>query len=235
MRNAKMPFLSLGGLVLMIVVALVLTWATTTSDKTGEMLGWVSDGIGREQAGEGVRQIDWESMPDEVIAWVEVSGTGIDEPVVQADAGYSDRYLYDDVFEAGGYGTPYVDCDCSLDGAFTVVYGHHMDDGSVFADFARFSDVAYADEHRTIYLYTRCDNERHELRAVAVDVLDASCESLQTEFKNGKAFDDYVQSRFENSEVVLDRLDSISHLYAFATCSYETWNSRTVVYATEHL
>lgn len=106
-----------------------------------------------------------------------------------------------------------------------------MDDGSVFADFANFSDASYAEEHRTIYLYTRSDGERHELEVEVVNVLNASNESLQTEFKNQKAFTDYVSSCFDESEVVLEKPESIGHLYAFATCSYETWNSRTVVYA----
>ena len=40
------------------------------------------DGLSdREEPG---RQIDWDSLPAEVVAWVEVPGTGIDEPIVQA-------------------------------------------------------------------------------------------------------------------------------------------------------
>lgn len=84
------------------------------------------------------------------------------------------------MFGEGGYGTPYIDCDCSLEGPFTIVYGHHMDDGSVFADFASFSDESYAREHQMINLYTRADNQRHELRVAAIDVVNASYETLQT-------------------------------------------------------
>lgn len=108
-----------------------------------------------------------------------------------------------------------------------------MDDGSVFADFASFSDEDYARKHATIYLYTRSGDQRHELKVLAVNILDANNESLQTEFKGKKAFDSYVTSCFDESEVVLERSASISRLYAFATCSYETWNSRTVVYLGE--
>ena len=88
------------------------------------------------------------------------------------------------MFGEGGYGTPYIDCDCSLEGPFTIVYGHHMDDGSVFADFASFSDESYAREHQMINLYTRADNQRHELRVAAIDVVNASYETLQTEFED---------------------------------------------------
>ena len=36
-----------------------------------------------------------------------------------------------------------------------------MDDDSVFADFANYSDVAYAEEYRTIYAYIRDGNQRY--------------------------------------------------------------------------
>lgn len=232
MHNAKLLIFPLGGLVLMVAVALVLVWATATPHEWDEMSHWVSEQIGTGEP-EGVRQIDWVSLPPEVIAWVEVPGTNVDEPIVQADRAYPNRWLYADVFGEGGYGTPYIDCDCSLEGPFTIVYGHHMDDGSVFADFASFSDSGYAEEHETIYLCTRADDRRHDLKAVAVNVVNASYESPQTEFKDAEAFKSYAGSCFDESEAVLEKPADIDHLYAFATCSYETWNSRTVVYAIE--
>lgn len=233
MKNVKMLLFPLGGVALMVAVALILTWVTATPDEKDDIVDWVRDHTGHEQVDEGVRQIDWSALPPETIAWVEVPGTEIDEPIVQADTAYPNRWLYADVFGEGAYGTPYIDCDCSLEGPFTVVYGHHMNDGSVFADFAGYSDPAYAQEHRTIYLYTRADDKRHELRAIAANVVNASRETLQTEFEDREAFDGYVGSCLAASETVLEEPEGISHLYAFATCSYETWNSRTVVYAIE--
>lgn len=234
MRKAKTLLYPLGGILLMVAIALITTWTAATPEQHDEIVTWVSDQAVQEPETD-VRQIDWSSMPDEVVAWVEVPGTEIDEPIVQASADYPNRYLYADAFGEGKYGTPYIDCDCSLDGPFMIVYGHHMDDGSVFADFASFSDEGYAKDHRTIYLYTRTDNERHELKVVAANVVNASYEQLQTEFKDDAAFDEYIGECFEESEVVLEKPEDVDRLYAFATCSYETWNSRTVVYAVDHV
>ena len=233
MHDMRRLIFPLGGLVLMVTVALILTWMTAAPDEKVGIPEWAGDHIGTGTDDDDARQIDWDSMPGEVVAWVEVPGTDVDEPIVQAAADCPDRYLHADVFGEGGYGTPYIDCDCSLEGPLTIVYGHHMSDGSVFADFASFSDAEYAEEHRTIYLYTRADDQRHELQCIAVNVIDASRESLQTRFKDKKAFDDYVAACLGESEVSLEKPDSISHLFAFATCSYETQNSRTVVYAVE--
>ena len=57
------------------------------------------------------RQIDWDSLPDEIIAWVEVPGTNIDEPIVQATPDAPNAYLYRDALGQGAYGTPYIDCE----------------------------------------------------------------------------------------------------------------------------
>lgn len=228
MKRSRKTLSAIGVVAVAIFVSLMLTWfASAPEDQVG-----ILDFIGAsEESSEDIRQIDWDSLPSEVVAWVEVPGTNIDEPIVQADRAYPNRWLYADVFGEGGYGTPYIDCDCSLEGPFTIVYGHHMDDGSVFADFAGYSDVGYAEDHSVIDLYTREDDQRHELKVVAVDVVNASYETLQTEFKNEKEFAEYASACLAQSDIVFERQTDVDHLYAFATCSYETWNSRTVVYA----
>lgn len=171
------------------------------------------------------RQIDWASLPDEVIAWVEVPGTNIDEPIVQASQDVPNAYLHVDALGQGDYGTPYIDCDCSLDSRFVMVYGHHMSDGSVFADFARFVDEQYARGHDGIIVYRR-EGPTLLLEPVAVDVVNASRENLvidqEADFKE----------IIDRSELVLGEASEDSQLYAFTTCSYQTRNSRTVIYAT---
>lgn len=233
MKNAKLLLFPLATVVLAVAVALILTWVTATPDERDEMSHWISEQTGQEDPDEGARQIDWGALPHEIIAWVEVPGTAIDEPVVQADCSNPDYYLYADVFGEGGYGTPYIDCDCSLAGPLTVVYGHHMDDGSVFADFARYSDRDYASGNRDIYVYVREGDSRIELEAVAVDIVNANRETLRTEFEDQAGFEAYALEAVGESDLVLSSPAEVRHLYAFSTCSYQTGNSRTVVYAME--
>ena len=71
-----------------------------------------------------------------VCAWVEVPDTGIDEPIVQATPDSPNAYLYRDVFGQGTYGTPYIDCDCSIDSKIVMIYGHHMSDTRMWAQAA---------------------------------------------------------------------------------------------------
>ena len=169
-------------------------------------------------------QIDWNSLPAEVIAWVEVPGTGIDEPIVQASPDSPNAYLYRDVFGQGAYGTPYIDSECSIGSRLVMVYGHHMSDGTAFAEFADFIDEGFAREHSRIVVYKR-SGETLELEVCAVDVVNASRERLVIDQED--AFEKMVGS----ADLQLSDPSEAGQLFAFITCSYQTWNSRTIVYA----
>lgn len=207
-----------------IAVAFVATWLLTDDDGRQELVEAFApaDMPDDEQA----RQIDWEALPSEVVAWVEVPGTSIDEPIAQAAPDAPNAYLYKDALGQGAYGTPYIDCECSLDSPFVMVYGHHMSDGSTFADFANFINEAYAREHERIIVYERT-GEIHDLDVVAVDVVNASREKLK--IPQAAEFSE----RIATCDLVLQNTIEEDKLWAFATCSYQTWNSRTVVYGIE--
>lgn len=174
----------------------------------------------------GRRQIDWDTLPASVVAWVEVSGTSIDEPIAQATPDAPNYYLHVDALGQGAYGTPYIDCECSIDSRYVMVYGHHMSDGSAFADFASFIDPVYASEHSEIIVYKRT-GEVLDLHPVAVDVVNASRESLVIDQKAN-----FVEMVAE-SDLLIAEPSSHHQLWAFTTCSYQTRNSRTTVYASE--
>ena len=206
-------------ILLSVAFATLVTYITTPEDERTDLDGMIASS---EDAGQE-RQIDWESLPPEVIAWVEVPGTSIDEPIAQSSPDAPNAYLYKDVMGQGAYGTPYIDCECSLDTPFVMIYGHHMSDGSAFADFASFIDEAYAREHDKIILYQR-EGETLPLAPIAVDVVNASRERLRIDQSIPPA------ERVAGSDLVLEEPEGISRIFAFATCSYQTWNSRTVVF-----
>ena len=213
-----------------VIVAAILTALAVTvfcapeEDRVAliDALESVSD---REEPG---RQIDWDSLPTEVVAWVEVPGTGIDEPIVQATPDSPNAYLYKDVFGQGAYGTPYIDCDCSIDSRLVMIYGHHMSDGTAFAEFADFIDGGFAREHGRIAVYKR-SGETLELEVCAVDVVNASRERLV--INQDDAFEKMVGS----ADLQLADPSRAEQLFAFTTCSYQTWNCRTIVFAKEPL
>lgn len=221
MKVIRRVFRVAGVLVVALIVSLAVTALCAPEGDWAEL----AETIASPECEEGAdRQIDWDSLPDEVVAWVEVPGTNIDEPIVQATPDAPNAYLYRDVFGQGAYGTPYIDCECSVDSRFVMVYGHHMSDGSVFADFASFIDEAYAREHGEIIVYLRKGGALH-FEPVAVDVVNANRESLVIDQEVD--FNDVIK----DADLILANPFEDEHLYAFTTCSYQTSNSRTVVFA----
>lgn len=210
-----------GVLAVALIVSLAVTALCASEGDWAELAETIASPKCEEDAG---RHIDWDSLPDEVVAWVEVPGTNIDEPIVQATPDAPNAYLYCDVFGQGAYGTPYIDCECSIDSRFVMVYGHHMSDGSVFADFANFIDEGFTREHGEIIVYQREGTILH-LKPVAVDVVNASRESLVINQK------DSFEQVTKLSDLKLSEPSGANQLFAFTTCSYQTRNSRTVVYA----
>ena len=97
-----------------------------------------------------------QSLNSDVDAWICVEGTDIDYPVLYDK---TDDPYYLDHTRTGKYssaGSIFVqDINSRKFADFnTVVYGHNMKDGSMFAQLHRFEDEDFFDEHDTIVVYT---------------------------------------------------------------------------------
>ena len=178
--------------------------------------------------------IDWDALPASVVAWVRVPGTAVDYPIVRGEPESPDFYLTHDAWgERSAWGAPYIDAGCAqgADSPLVIVYGHHMSDGTMFAPLAQYSSRGFAEGHRTIRVYTR--EKETELEVFAVDVVDASSEGKRTDFADAAELDAYLGDKLSRCEVVLEEPADVAQAWAFVTCSYQTSNSRTVVYAKE--
>ena len=178
--------------------------------------------------------IDWGALPASVVAWVRVPGTTVDYPIVQGRQESPDFYLTHDASgERSAWGAPYIDAGCAkgAESQLVIVYGHHMSDGTMFAPLAQYSSRDFAEDHRTIRVYTH--EKTIELEVFAADVVDASSEGKRTDFADAAELDAYLGDKLSRSEVVLEEPADVKQVWAFVTCSYQTSNSRTVVYAKE--
>lgn len=89
------------------------------------------------------------------IGWINIADTSISYPMVQAaDNDYYLRRSFDGEYLRAGS----IFLDYRSSGSFsqtnTVIYGHHMKDGSMFAGLKEYMDEPYANEHKTIEIYT---------------------------------------------------------------------------------
>ena len=118
----------------------------------------------------------------DVIAWIRIPGTHIDEPIVQTTDNESYRSIGLDG-KPDPAGTVFLDCESAPDASdfHSIFYGHHMKDGSRFSELIRLKDEDFFQKHRTAYLYFP-DGKRRTLRLIAALTAGSQGERRRTEF-----------------------------------------------------
>jgi len=97
----------------------------------------------------------WQINP-EIYAWIEIPGTSIAYPIVQS-ASDNSYYLNHTIEGIAGYpGSIYTEGVNAKDfqDFNTLIYGHDMEDGSMFGDLDQFRNGDYLKEHETLIIYT---------------------------------------------------------------------------------
>jgi len=103
---------------------------------------------------DGGIMFDLQYMNPDFIGWLRIEGTGIDYPVVQC----SDKQRYLNTTFLGAKnpsGTIFMDMR-SADGfdGFTILHGHNMRDGSMFAELHSYTNSIFRAEHDEILIFT---------------------------------------------------------------------------------
>ncbi len=107
-----------------------------------------------------------EAYPD-VKAWLTIPGTVIDYPVAQSGADMPEFYLRRNL--DGNYrvaGTLFFQTDCLPDGRTAIVYGHNMNDGTMFGCLPMYMDRIFFQEHSQIFLQTPGETRAYRVMAV---------------------------------------------------------------------
>lgn len=95
------------------------------------------------------------SMNSECFGWINISGTNINYPVMHTPSN-PQKYLNKNFYgEYSFSGTPFMDSRCSADSTNLVIYGHHMNNGTMFADICNYTDYSYFTEHPIVVLETK--------------------------------------------------------------------------------
>lgn len=98
-----------------------------------------------------------ENENEDIYAWLIVPGTVIDYPVLQHPEEL-DYYLHHNVDHSSGYpGCIYSQNINSKewDDPNTVLYGHNMRNGSMFAELHHYEDSEFLEENQYIYIFTQ--------------------------------------------------------------------------------
>ena len=92
------------------------------------------------------------NMNDDCFGWVCIDGTNINYPVMHTPSD-PEKYLYADFYGNYSYsGTPFLDARCSSDDDNLIIYGHHMNGGTMFADLCNYQYESYRNAHPDVVL-----------------------------------------------------------------------------------
>ena len=173
--------------------------------------------------------IDWKKLKKingDIVAWIKIPGTKINYPVVQAKN--NEDYLHKTF--SGKYnssGCIFLDSGCKNDFSSdnSIIYGHHMRNGSMFAALVKYKERSFWKKHQEILLYK--PDETRVLKVLGANANKP--QKLPIQFKNKQEREKYSSMIQKYSYVGNKKIDK--RIYTFVTCSYEKNDYRTYVYA----
>jgi len=170
-----------------------------------------------------------EVNPD-VIGWIYSPDTTINYPVVQGDDNaYYLKHLADRTENRNG--CPFLDVQNRPD--FTddnsVIYGHHMQNGTMFAGISWYEDQSYYDEHPVMYLMTPSATYRIELFSGYITTMDSS--AYMQNFGSVQEHTDWLKEVSGRSDFRANlEISAYDRVITLSTCAYQFENARYVLH-----
>lgn len=178
--------------------------------------------------GSGVPTIDfdalWEICPD-VVGWIYIPNTNVNYPVVQDEDNTKYlRHLIDGTWNISG--SVFMDCDQTAPGMIdqqTTLYGHHMNNNTMFAQIDQTTDQAAFDAIEAVYYIT--PDTVYRLRPLATTVVDDTyVEARQANFGDQAALASYLNGLISRADAKASdaeaRAASAEQIMSLITCNY---------------
>ena len=170
-------------------------------------------------------------MNVEAVGWLYCEGTPINYPVVQSeDNSYYLNHLYDD--QKNSSGAIFMDALNSpdLSDANTIIYGHNMKNGTMFASLMNYESQKYYEKHPVMYYITKDHSYRIDIFASYETSGDS--EAFTIFFDSEHTYGGYLQriwgrSRIDTANIV--PMTTADNIVTLTTCSYSFNNARYVV------
>lgn len=170
-----------------------------------------------------------QALSDDVVGWIYIPDTEINYPIVQGD----DNDFYLTAMIDGSHnsaGSIFMDYRNASDFSdrHTILYGHNMGNGTMFAGITKYRNQAFYDAHPIGAIVT--PDTQLIFEVVAGYVATTADSSWQLEFEEDAEALEWVQAAMKRSAFrtryqpqLQDRMITLS------TCSYEMENARFVV------
>lgn len=164
------------------------------------------------------------ALNPDVCGWLTLDGTRIDFPVVQG----ADNMVYVNTDVYGDFslsGAIFLDTRCARDftAPYSIIYGHHIEDGGMFGDIVQFTQSDYFAAHTTGTLIT--DDTTYTIALFACVQTDAYDPVLYDPAQSADALLDYIRAH-----AVQYRTPGDGPLVAFSTCTEAATNGRVLLF-----
>ena len=165
----------------------------------------------------------------DIVGWLYCEGTPINYPVV---LGSDDEYYLDHLFDGtqNANGCLFLDSrvDASFSSVHSIIYGHHMRSGAMFAALDGYKRQSFYDAHPTMLLIT--PDATYEVRLFAAYVADPSEDAWEVSFANDGEIQAWIDAAIARSTFTSDvKPTPGDRLLTLSTCSYEFSDARFVV------
>ena len=218
------------GIALLLVAAVILGralygyWQASASYDELEQYATIDD-----ESGDDFPSVDFDALSainSDIVGWIYIPGTEINYPVVQTDD--NTTYLTK-LFDGTGNGSGaiFMDMDDTAPGMVdqqTTLYGHHMNDGSMFNIIDKSLDQDVFDTFEVVY-YITADAVYVLKPLLTAEVDETYLEARQTDFGSTYLLQAYLEDMLDQAGAVADdaeeRIGETTQVLTLVTCAGE--------------
>ena len=163
-------------------------------------------------------------------AWIFNPNTVINYPVAYTDN--NEYYLDHNITDGSGNasGTLFMDCRGKSDFSDmnTIIYGHNMKNGSMFASLHSYGEEGYYEDHPFMFIST--PDKDYRLDLIAGFVTEPTSFAYIRNFDSDVQFLGYIENIKSLSDFDSDvEVGAEDHVVSLSTCTYEVDDGRYVV------
>lgn len=177
--------------------------------------------------------VDFKSLkkknPD-IVGWIYCKGTPINYPVVQAtNNSYYLKHTFYGNYNASGTIFMEAENKSDMSDKNTILYGHHMRNGSMFASIEKYRYWWYYRDHPIMYYLT--EDNKYRIDIITYYETGGYSDIYTIGFSTDEKYDEYLKSIRKKS--VLDTtwlpISVEDKIITLSTCSYSFNNARYIV------
>lgn len=195
---------------------------------------WVPAPVEDDPQMEELAQINLDALRQvnpEVVGWIRIPDTDIDFPLTQtSDNTFYLEHTWDLV--ESSYGNIFLECMNNPDFTDfnTIVYGHHMRDGTMFAALRKYAEQEFYEAHPYVYIVTDAGIFRYEVFSSYFATLDSKTYGLS--FHQEKTRVNFLNYALTESEIEAGITPATTdRILTLSTCTGWGYLYRRVVHA----